>query len=146
MSLISAGSISLDSTFKNRFLSLAASQMVRRSKWRPGCNHKISMVATVVQTSSDPFSGFWQREALKRRASVDKRDCNYTVKKVCGFPVSSREVTKLSLGGNNLIILARGEIGNGKTANLFLPCIQSRVLANGSTRPDTEIQKKWGPV
>jgi hypothetical protein len=39
----------------------------------------------------------------------------YTVKKVSGFPVPSRDATyKLSLAGNNL--------GDGKTANLFLLC------------------------
>ncbi len=58
-------------------------------------------------------------------------------KKVCEFPVSSRDVTtKLSLGGNNDVItelfLPRGSLvidipaGDGKLVNLFLRCIDPR--------------------
>ena len=37
---------------------------------------------------------------------------HYTVKKVSGFPVPSRDVlTKLSETGNNLIIFGQGEFG-----------------------------------
>ncbi len=59
---------------------------------------------------------------------------SYTVKKVREFPVPSRDVTtKLSLGGNNDVIielfLPRGSLvsdipaGDGKLMNLFLRCI-----------------------
>ncbi len=49
-------------------------------------------------------------------------------KKVSDFPVSSHELTKLSMEGNNLIIPGQGEFGkwhpagDGKIANLFLQC------------------------
>jgi hypothetical protein len=54
-------------------------------------------------------------------------------KKICGFPVPSRDVTTiLSLGGNNDVItelfLPRGSLvsdipaGDGKLVNLFLRC------------------------
>ncbi len=57
-------------------------------------------------------------------------------KKVCEFPVPSRDVTtKLSLGGNNDVItqlfLPRGSLvrdipaGDGKLVNLFLRCTSS---------------------
>ncbi len=50
----------------------------------------------------------------------------YTVKKVRGFPVPSRDVIYQTLVGNNLIISARESLvsditaGDGKTAKLFL--------------------------
>ncbi len=39
-------------------------------------------------------------------------ECEYTVKKVTDFPVSSRDVTNQTLpGGNNLVIPHQGEFG-----------------------------------
>jgi hypothetical protein len=66
-------------------------------------------------------------------------------KRVCGFPVPSRDVTyQLSLAGNHLIISGQGEFdipgGDGKTAILFLPCAR-RFSAKLDTHSISRLEK-----
>ncbi len=67
---------------------------------------------------------------IKMKTTAFFKNAHYTVKKVREFPVPSRDVTtKLSLGGNNAVIielfLPRGSLvsdipaGDGKLVNLF---------------------------
>ncbi len=93
---------------------------------------------------------FFQYQHLVPRASLGilfqwRTSCSvHRKKKVREFPVPSRDVTtKLSLGGNNDVIiellLPRGSLvsdiqaGDGKLVNLFLRCSQADLVSNRGT-------------
>jgi hypothetical protein len=78
-------------------------------------------------------------------------------KKVREFPVPRRDVTtKLSLGGNNVVItelfLPRGSLvsdipaGDGKLVNLFLQCVPKCEIFDRSDFPDFYTSHTWAPL